>query len=102
MDLNSIKEIGFLYNAKVENINTKTLEKRDLLVFIFTDNTTKYLDIEAGRELLQYEKVVCGRNTKLNKIYKNKDSILENFQSLHPTLNIKIENRCLKSPKERG
>lgn len=102
MDLNNIKEIGFLYSAKIENINTKTLEKRDLLIFIFTDNTTKYLDIEAGRELAQYEKVICGHNTKLNTIYKNKETLLKDFESIHPTLNIKIENRYLKSHKKRG
>lgn len=100
MNLNNIMEIGILNNAKVENITKKTNEKRDLIIFKFTDNTTKYLDISAGKELEQNEKVILNNNTKLNIIYQNSSVKLEHFKSLHPTLDIEIKDGTLKATKK--
>lgn len=100
MDLNNIMEIGILNNTQVENIHKKTIEKRDLIIFKFTDNTTKYLDIAAGKELQQNEKVILNANTKLNIIYQNSCIKLEHFKSLHPTLDIEIKDGTLKATKK--
>ena len=101
MDLNSIKEIGIIYNAKIQDTRNNQLEKRNLLIFIFTDDSAHYLDIDAGRELLEYEKVIANANTKVNKIYTNKDVKLAEFQTSHPHLDIKLEDGVLKVNKKK-
>lgn len=100
MNLNNIMEIGILNNTQVENIQKKTIEKRDLIIFKFTDNTIKYLDISAGKELQQNEKVLLNTKTKLNIIYQNSYIKLEHFKSLHPTLDIEIKDGTLKATKK--
>lgn len=99
MDLNEILEIGSLYNVKVENTHTKQIEKRNLLIFIFSDNTTHYLDIDAGRELTEYERVVANNKTKIDKLYQSQKINIEEFKANHPNLDIKIEDGILKANK---
>ena len=102
MDLNDIQEIGTLYNTKVEDIRTTQIEKRNLLIFIFSDNTIHYLDIDAGSELKEYEKVLANDKTKIDKIYKSQKVLLEDFQKTHPSLDIKLENGVLKVNKKEN
>ena len=103
MNFNDIMEIGTLYNTKVEDIRTNQIEKRNLLIFIFSDNSTHYLDIDAGRELAEYEKVLANSKTKINKIYKNQKLLLEDFKNSHPNFDIKLEDGVLKvNKKTRG
>ncbi len=99
MNLNDIKEIGILYNTKVDNVRNNQTEKRNLLIFIFNDSTIHYLDIDAGRELEEYEKVLANNKTKIDKIYKNKSVQLEEFKANHPDLDIKVEDGILKVNK---
>lgn len=100
MDLNDIMEIGTLNNAKVEDTRTNQVEKRNLLVFIFPDNSIRYLDIDAGRELAEYEKVLANDKTKINKIYKNQKLLFEDFKNSHPNYNIELEDGVLKVKKK--
>ena len=99
MNLNNIMEIGILNNAKIENVNEKTTEKRDLIIFKFTDNTIKYLDIAAGKELQNNEKVLINHKTKITLLYQNHKIKLENFKKSHTDLDIKLENGILKVNK---
>lgn len=100
MNLNDILEIGTLYNTKVEDIRTNQLEKRNLLIFIFSDNSIHYLDIDAGRELAEYEKVLANRKTKLDKIYKSQKINIEEFNSSHSNLKIRLEDGIFKVDKK--
>lgn len=100
MNLNDIKEIGTLYNVKIEDTHNNQIEKRNLLVFIFSDNSIHYLDIDAGREIAEYEKVLLNNKTKINKIYKCQQVLLEDFKKAHPTFDIKLEDGILKVNKK--
>ena len=100
MNLNDIMEIGTLDNIKVEDIRTNQIEKRNLLVFIFLDNSTHYLDIDAGQELAEYEKVLANSKTKIHSIYKNQKLLLEDFKNAHPNFDIKLEDGVLKVNKK--
>lgn len=103
MNLSDILEIGTLYDAKVEDTRSHQIEKRNLLIFIFSDNSTHYLDIDAGKELEEYEKVLANNKTKIEKLYKCQKLIFEEFQKSHPSYDMKIEDGVLKvNKKTRG
>lgn len=99
MNFNDINEIGIIHNAKVNDTHSNQIEKRDLLVFILSDNTTHYLDISAGKELEEYENVLANNKTKIEKIYKSRNVNLEEFKASHPDLDIKLEDGILKAKK---
>lgn len=99
MNLNDIKEIGILHKVKVLNTRNNEAEKRDLLMFIFNDNTSQYLDITAGIMLEEYENVLVNDKTKIEKIFKSRNVNLEEFKASHPNLDIQLENGVLKAKK---
>lgn len=100
MNLNDIKEIGIIRKAKVLDTRNNEIEKRDLLMFIFNDNTNNYLDITAGIALEEYESVLINEKTKIEKIFKSRNINLEEFKNSHPDLDIKLENGILKANKK--
>jgi len=100
MNFNDIDEIGMLKNAKVNDTRNNETENRDLLVFIMNDKSIHYLDLTAGRELEEYEKVLGNLKTKLKRIYQSRNVNLEKFKASHPNLDIKLEDGILKAKRK--
>jgi len=100
MNLKDIKEIGLLHKIKVQDTRNNEIENRDLIMFVFNDNTVNYLDIIAGIPLEEHEKVLINAKTKIEKIFKNRNVNLEEFKTKHPDLDIKIEDGILKAKRK--